>query len=363
MDYLAGDALTKLAGAYANKAGVTRPLPAGFYTGTPNPNVGTLVSYDVETASRAAAVITNPDSPSLPAPGVATINKKVAAIGTRESYTIGLDLIQALQVGGIVGNNARMELARQVKNFASRFATLRADVVHSMLLRGKIDVSSAGAVQTSTSSPIRTIDASVPTANQLTTAGAGSTYAIGDWSSAATDIPGKILGLKRYAATTYNFGIDTVFYGVNVPGYLAKNTLFKEYLARNPGFNQAYVNTGEIPNGVMGLNWVNVATATKGGGSTNWAGDNFLGFYPSLSEDWYEYIECGLPAPTGLASEAKIEAAIASAEAIGGSFPIRYGLHSYSMLNADPISAKMIVADFTLPIIKSPNAVYIGVCA
>jgi hypothetical protein len=32
-------------------------------------------------------------------------------------------------------------------------------------------------------------------------------------------------------------------------------------------------------------------------------------------------------------------------------------------MNTDPPSAKMIVADFSLPLIKSPNAVYTGVCA
>lgn len=366
MDYLAGDALTKLAKAYANKPGVTRPLPAGFYAASPNLNVGTTVSYDIETGSRAAAVITNPDSPSRSTQGVATVNKKAVGIGARESYTVGLELIQALQQSGdIVRMNAQMELQRQVKNFVGRFATLRTNAVHSMILRGKIDVSVSGLIQSATSSPARTIDAGIPTGNTLTTDGAGSTFAIGDWSNATTDIVAKLSLLKQNAAKLFNFGIATVFYGLNIPGYLSKNTAFKEYLVQNPQFNTNYVKTGEIPNGVLGFNWVPVATATTvdSGTPTSWADDDFLGFVPALSEDWYEFIECGLPAPAGLTSEAQLQQAVMDSGMLTSAFPIRYGVHSYTLLNADPPSAKLIVADYTLPIIKSPNAVYIGVCA
>lgn len=364
-DFLAGDALTKVAKAYATKPGVGRPFPAAYYQSQQNPNAGTIFSYDYETGSREQALVVNADSPSKPAQGVSTINKKVTAIGSRESYTVPLEMIAALQQpAGIIQMNARAELSRQIGNFVVRFQTLRSNSLHSMMLRGKIDVASTGLLQTSTSSPIRTIDASIPTANNLTTDGSGGTLNIGDWSSASTDIPGKVLGLKRTAAKSYGFGVGVAYYGVNVPGYLAKNTLFKEYLSRNPGFNQAYKDSGEIPDGVLGLKWVNVSTATfvSSGTATSWASDNYLGFSPELDSSWFQNIECGLPCPTGLVSEGALQQAMLSAEGLAAAFPVQYGMHAYTVMNTDPIQAKVIVADFHVPMITAPNAFYMGVC-
>ena len=364
MDFLAGDALTKLAQAYSNNMGVVRPLPPEYYASTPNGNVGTTVSWDDETASREAAKVRNPDSPSAASPGVVTANKKAVGLGSRESYTIGLELIQALQQpGDIVRRNAQMELERQVRNFVSRFQTLRTNAVHSAFALANIYVSSAGNIQTSSSSPVRTVTYGVPTANTITTA-TGSTLQVGDWSSAGTDIPTKVSLAKQYAAKTYSMPIEVAYYGVNVPGYLAKNTAFKEYLARNPQFNTNYVSTGEIPDGVLGLKWVAVGTATNvlDGTGTSCFGDSFLGFSPKVAPWWYEVVDCGLPAPMGLTSEAALASSLTS-ESLSSAFPIRYGLHSYAVMNVDPPSAKMIVADFHLPLIKSPKAYYYGVCA
>jgi len=196
MDYLYGDALTKLAQAYAVKAGLLRPFPAAFYTPGANKPVGTAVKWDVTSGSREAAKVTNPDAPSNVAPGVNSVEKKVVAIGSRENYMIPLEMIQALQFNNtVVQQNAQAELQKQIKNFVERFVSLETNAVHSAVTKGKIWVADTGALQTSSSSPVRTIDYGVPTANLLTTAGAGSTYAIGDWSSAATAIVTKVRGV------------------------------------------------------------------------------------------------------------------------------------------------------------------------
>lgn len=366
LDFLAGDALTKVAQGLANNMGVVRPYPAEYYAGVNNPVPGVTVSYDLETASREAAPIVNPDSQPVTLQGVATVNKKVAGLGSRASYTIPIDLIQSLQFpGDIVRMNAMNELERQMRNHVEKFVTLRSDTVHSALIRGKVDVSSAGLVQTTTSSPVRWIDYAIPTGNQLTAAGGGSTYAIGDWSSAGTDIVTAVSELKRYAAKTYSMQIGVCEYGVDVPGFLAKNTAFKEYLARNPQFNTNYVSTGEIPDGVLGLKWIPVGTATKvaSGTGTSFAADNFLAFSPPLSTGWFQVYNCGLPAPTGVASEADFVSALTSADQLVNKFPIRYGMHAYTVYNARNLSAELIVADFHAPIIKSPNARYFGVCS
>lgn len=367
MDYLAGDALTKLAQAYAVKPGLPRPFPAPFYQPSAARVVGTAVKYDSVNGSRESAKISNPDAPSQVAQGITTDTKKVVAIGAREHFVIGLDLIQALQYpGDIVRMNAQIELQRQVKAFVDRFMNIRSNAVHSALIRGIIDVSSTGDIQTSTSSPVRTLTYTNATAVQLTTNGAGSTFTIGDWSSAATDIVGYVKAIKRYIAKTYGFELTDCYYGINVPGYLAKNTSFKEYLSRAVNFRDPFVASGEIPNGVLGLNWhaVDRATTVSDGSATSWAGDNFLAFSPPPGDDsWYENFECGLPCPSGLTSEAEIKSSMLSPDSLSSAFPVKYGIHSYTVYNADPVSAKIIVADYHLPVIKNFNAMPRGVCA
>lgn len=367
MDFLAGDALTELARAYSNRPGLVRPLPAAFYTPGPTKPVGTTVKYRVVTGSRESARVRNSNSPSATVQGVETAEKKVIALGSRENYPISHEVIQALQwPGDMVRARAAAEVNEQIENFVGRFVSLRTNAVHSALLRGKIDIATTGLIQTSTSSPSRTIDYAVPTANLITKDGAGSTYNIGDWSSAAVDIPNAVRELKRFMSKTYGFSVTTAYYGVDVPGYLAKNTLFKEYLSRNVMFRDQFVSTGAIPNGVLGLNWVDVgdATSVTDGTGTSFAADNFIAFSPNPEDtSWYEFVECGLAAPTGLASEASITQAILSPEGISNAFPIKYGVHSYSLMNADPISAKLIVADYTVPIIKAPNAYTFGTCS
>lgn len=374
MDYLAGDALTKLAQAYANRPGLARPFPASFYATKQNPNAGTTtVSYDVETSSREAAKVRNPDSPSAMVQGVGVQNKKVVGLGSREAYPIGLEMIGALQSNSeIVRMNAQAELQRQVRNFVDRFRNLRTNAAHSVLFRGKIDVAADGEIQTTSFSPMRTIDYGVPTGNLITHDGSGSTYNIGDWSNSATNIVLNVQNLKKYQSRQRGFDVTNVYYDVNVPGYLAANTSFKEYLTRNPNFNQQFVNTGEIPNGVLDLNWTPIykavhVTGGTGGTSatiTGWTSGKFISFSPDPGADWwYENLECGLPAPTGLTSEAQITEAMLNPDTLSKAFPIRWGMHSYSLMNADPIMAKLIVADFHLPALKSANAYMFGTCA
>ncbi|MDB5295206.1 MAG: hypothetical protein JWO31_1189, partial [Phycisphaerales bacterium] len=220
-------------------------------------------------------------------------------------------------------------------------------------------------IQTATSSPVRTIDFSPATALQLTTDGAGGTSAIGDWAAAGTDIVTYCKKVRQYVAKTFGFRLTDVYYGINLPGYLSKNTSFKEYLSRFQGFRDAFVSTGEIPDGVLGFNWhpADMATVVNGGTATTWASDDFLAFSPDPADTgWYEYFECGLPCPTGLTSEKAIESAMLSPESLAAAFQTKFGVHSYTTYSADPPSAKLVCADYALPVIKNPNVMPRGVC-
>lgn len=364
-EFLAGDYLTKLAAAYNNKPGVPRVLPAPAYTPIDNPNVGTEVSYDLWTASREAAPISNSNSVPMALDGDVGENKKAVAIGSRAKYVIDQEMIEAFKAGGLLANNARTELSRQLGSFVQKFQTLDTDMVHAAWFKGAINIGSDGIIQVTAISPKRVVDfGGTRLENQLTIDGAGDTFNIGDWSNAATDIVSRISALKQFAAANYGFNITHVYYGKNVPGYLAKNTIFKEYLKLNPQFNTNYVSTGEIPNGVLGLTWVPVSAATKikGGTATAWVSDDFLMFSPDPADDsWYQFIQCGLLAPNGMVSQVELTQAMLG-EAAENAFAIKYGLHSYSLVNMETLQTEMITANFKLPLVKSINAVYRGVC-
>jgi hypothetical protein len=300
------------------------------------------------------------------AQGITTDSKKVVAIGSREHYVIGLDLIQALQYSGdLVRMNAQMELQRQLKAFVDRFVNIRTNAVHAAVILGAIYVGSDGSIQTSSSSPVRTVDYAGDTGTRLTTNGAGSTFTIGDWATASTGIITNIKSLKRYIAKTYGYMLSDAYYGVNVPEYLSKNTNFQQYLARFPMFRDQFSSTGEIPDGVLGLRWhpVDTATSVSSGTATSWAGDDFLAFSPDpMDTGWYQLYECGLPCPSGLTSDREIRDAMVNPDSLGAAFPIQYGIHSYTIYSADPISAKLVACDFHLPVLKNVNVFCRGVC-
>jgi hypothetical protein len=66
---------------------------------------------------------------------------------------------------------------------------------------------------------------------------------------------------RRGSGSSAGYELKYAFMGKNVPGYLATNTSFQQYLARNPVANQKYIDTGTVPDGTLGLTWVPVQDA------------------------------------------------------------------------------------------------------
>ena len=77
---------------------------------------------------------------------------------------------------------------------------------------------------------------------------------VGDWALASTHIDQQIINLKKAAVQLTGYPITKCFYGSNVAPYVMNNSWMAEYLKRD-SYNQKYLDTGEIPQGVMGLEW------------------------------------------------------------------------------------------------------------
>ena len=367
LDYIAGSNLQQLVDAYAVKPGLPRPFDPAFYTPSDTKVMGTNVEWAVSTGNREAATVVHPDSPSREVSVPGGDKKQAVALGSRESFTINMRTMIDLQSGiPMMQELGRREISSQIKKFTDRFSNLETNAVHSVLTKGAIYINAAGVVLPSSSGATITVDMGIPTGNKLTAGGAAGTYNIGDWSSAATDIGGKLRGIRKANVGTSNYGLTTIHYGANIPGYLAKNTTLKEYFARNASYQSAVIERNEIPDGTLGFKWrpAYMAYSSASGTQTFWAGDDFLSISPDpADQSWYEYVECGLPAPVGVATESEVVAAMTDVSTILNNFPIRYGKHAYGVVKVDPIAYRLVMADYFLPIIKAPTTYYFGVAA
>src|SRR5262249_51212281 len=146
---------------------------------------------------------------------------------------------------------AMAELNRRILQFNRRFDRTRTQMVHSLFANGLIWVGSDGQILASSTGAKITMDPGIPTANKITKDGSGSTYNIGDWSSAATDIQGALYALDFYMLQNYGRIPSTMLYGQSLPGYLIKNTALKDYFIRNQGFRDSIVANNDIPQGFL----------------------------------------------------------------------------------------------------------------
>jgi hypothetical protein len=344
MDYLAGDALTQLAQAYAVRPRPRPALPAPFYTPGPSKPVGTAVKYRSVNGSRESAKVTNPDSPSQVAQGVRPTeegrgDRLPRALHDRPGPDPGPPAPRRH------GPDERADRTADAgPAFVDRFVNIRTNAVHSAIIRGKIDVGSDG------NDP----DEHLQPGPHRGLLGRHRDAAHGGRRRQHVQhrrlverrhrIVTKVKTAKQYIAKTYGYRLTDAYYGLNVPEYLAKNTNFKEYLSRFQGFRDQFASTGEIPDGVLGLRWHPVDVADHRverhgdelGRATTSSGSAPTRPTPAGTSTY----ECGLPCPSGLVCDKQIADAMQlTPESMGSMFPVRYGTHSYTVFQADPISA------------------------
>jgi hypothetical protein len=246
------------------------------------------------------------------------------------------------------------EITRQAQQFRARFDNHRIAATTSVLANGKIWYDSDGDLLPTSSGASVTIDFSVPANNLNQLNGI-----IGvSWATASAEIITDINQIHDVALQTSGYSLENGWglYGINIPSYLASNTQAKEFLARNPGYNQRFIDTGEIPNGFMRLNWKRMSGAfynddddTK---QTMWGVDQIT-FTPPVSKAWWDPVEGSYPLPTTYGVMSSLEGAAES-------FDFRYGIASYAYPVWTPPTANIVYVDTVLPWLKVPAAVFIA---
>lgn len=346
------------------KADVPRLPMAGLYGDDPayvTPVVGTQSSYVRGVASRAGARTTNPGSSSTTANEYRTDTEvPVTLLHAFENQGLNPNVFRRVMESPAAVSEVAMRLfEKHVANFAARFAITRTNAVHSILATGGyIYRDNTGQVLSSSSGAMTslTVDFGVATARR--DANYGGLIAA-SWATAATDIVSHLLAIKRRQIRDGRPPITTCLYGINVPGYIAANTNAKEWI--NGNLNLADGSwRGTIPQGFGGIqNWIPVHDyflSTHSGvpaeTATNIFGDNYIGFLPDLSTDWWDF-QVGTQT---VASTTDLRAAGSELTA----FRQAQGMFGYGQIEHDPAGIKLYGGDTFLPVLADPGAVFLA---
>jgi hypothetical protein len=253
----------------------------------------------------------------------------------------------------------RSEVTRQTTLFKQLFMNLRIAAVTMALSKFHIYADSNGNLQTGSSGAAIDVDYGVPSTHYNSGAAGcnplGANIITAQWDLAATDIIGQLRELKQAAVNVSGYPLRYAFYGDSIPGWIAANTTASNYMQANGDLSRQFIETGEVPNGFMGLQWVPLGDAffvDENGAVQNLVADDEVIFTPEPSLDWYELVQGTFPVPTNFGSVVSdVQALISGVQQVAGMF-------SYAAGEVNPPSATQYAGDTFLPLIKVPGALY-----
>lgn len=271
-----------------------KPLPDMFYNQTrqvPGNKFRRFLHRGTRQVSRQAIY----GSPPRQVPQISLARQDAVMIHSIEQIGAGeevLALFHSLDSYNLMPM-AKELLDERAKQFAVRSNNLRTAAIHSSVANGKIWFDPDGELLASSSGADLTIDFGIPNGNRVSAAAT--------WATATNDIPTMVLNFLTYAMQNGDGRKPKyAICGKNVPGYLAKNTSFQQYLARTESFRNKYVNEGVVADGVLGLTWIFAQDAYY----EKWDGtlvsqfpDDQITFVPELTRDVYELKEGSQPVP------------------------------------------------------------------
>lgn len=366
-DFFAGQRMTQLAAAAAVKGGVPRVLPAELYTPGPTKPYDDKVQFASVTWNRSGATVVNRGSPPRQVNFGQTDWKFATILNMAEEMPIDFQFMQSLVSDfAPVRENAQLELNRRMIGFNQRFETTRTQIVNSLFANGKVWIGGDGQVLASSTGAAITMDPGVPTGNKITKNGSGSTYNIGDWSANTTDIQGALRTIQNANVQANGYVLENIIYGTLLPSYLAANTALQPYFSRNPGERDYLLANNEIPPRFLGFNWTPARlsySVDAKGVVTQTFPDKFIGIYPGVSSDWYEFVEGGTQVPVGIAGGTQVMGDV-SMQQMMAAFKIAYGKYGYGVIKAYPtVGQSFVQGDCCGPVLKTPGTYYFGTCA
>ena len=369
LDFFSGPVLTELAQTMEVKRGIPKLNVPGLYKPSSNKSGIHNVKFKRFKGSRRVSPVVHQQSasPTVEVPGSEWVFGR--ALGTKQNFAIDYEMLQALNSGiPYITQNAQNEFKKRLEDFYVATEDFRTAAINMMALTGTIYINrpttgfgtgltaEGGQLLPASNATAATESIIVGGSAAANTFSTGSTYTntsatVGDWSSAATDIPLSLRSLREGFMKTSNYNPTTILYGKNIPSYMANNTAMQTFMSRNQIVGAQYMKSNEMPEGLLDFNWVPAYNAYwkdyTDTLNTILDPDTFV-VIPEIEENWYELVEVGTLIPTGTPSIATdVEGAMANVRPAFGRF-------SYANLQSmDPVSLKVIAGDYFYPAIKT----------
>lgn len=188
------------------------------------------------------------------------------------------------------------------------------------------------------------------------------------WALSTTDIPLQLLNLETQAAKDHGYVPTTAFYGKNVVTYIMNNDLVGQYLVRNPGYNDEYLRTKKIPDGLFGYRWIPIHTAfleantldgSAGAKTDLWSDDLVVftpGLEPAVKARWWMPMEGSYFVPRTLDIIQNVKNPFGNMETV-------YGMFSYAVPKVNPPGIQLVYGDTRLYALRLPNVTYAATVA
>lgn len=334
--------------------GIPRVLPDPFYSLT-RPVLGDRYRRTTFRGTRQLARTARYGSPPRNRARVGRGTQDMVMLHTIEQMQASHELLMLLRkFDDYVAQSMARDLIRQdAEEFGRLFDNLRVAAITSPLALGHIYLDSDGNLLTSSAGADLDIDYGIPATNT----GQVNGIIAESWDDPDTDIPTQINNLKTYALQKTGYKIEHAFYGKNVAGYLARNNSFQRYLSRNPEKNQQYVNSGQIPAGVLDLTWHPVQDAFFAD-ANNTVTELFpadqVTFYPKIDRQTYELVEGGYPVPKEFAVGGSIE------DVISKGIDYVHGVFKFAYMMPGLLQINMAQGDTFLPDHKVPESIFLA---
>jgi len=278
----------------------------------------------------------------------------IVLLSPKESIDIKANVLMNLMSGD--GADQRMgesEVARQVREAVQLVQNFRTAAVTSLFgLNGHIYLDGDGNMLGSSSGAVIDVNSNIPAGNLNQLGGIIGTT----WATNTTDIVGDMIAIHQLAVQTTGRPLRHAIYGANILNYLLNNDKVKELINNNPSLSSQAA-SGGIPQGLFGLTWwpgyMGFFRDDAGTAQVPIGGD-IIAFLPEPSSDWYEIVEGTEPVPmAGFGVASDLSTLLANVEP-------RQGQYTYAYGQMDPVGAKMVYGDTFLPVLKSPESVFIA---
>jgi len=357
LDWLSGPVMTELVQSQDIAPGLPKPFPDEFYQTSDTECVGVNMMWDAIQGVRTPATIVDYLSPSRGTDTQPRTRRQAVALGTRENTPLDSEVITALMSNVPLWQNRMRTILRQkMADFRQRADNLRITLVNAAIATNGIGYDRNGNILptlgTNTIPPQVNFQGLYAGTNALTYTSnwPGTGGAVGDWSNVSTDIPNSIRVARQSMVFTSNYVMTNCIYGESIPSYMYNNTAMQTYLSRQPSLNQQFMDTNEVPDGLLDMKWHPGYTAyyiDQNGNQQKWVAHNQIILFPEINKSWYEFVSCSMPCPTGLvAPNTPVEQFLASCP------PVK-GYSSYCIPCYDPIKISVVAQDYSLPLLKS----------